>query len=146
MIYIATTLMDEDCWPDWLLAEMYRRRWGIETCFNHLKTTMGMNVLKCKSLDGVLKELIVYLMVYNRVRLAMVQAAKDQRVNIMRVSLIDTMRHLAANMIGLPGVKKIIINPRRPGRHHPRVQRRRPKGYPWISKPRSELKKALFAE
>lgn len=144
VVYIATTLMDEDRWPNWLLAEMYRRRWEIETCFGHLKTTMGMDVLKCKSVDGVLKELIVYLMVYNRVRLEMVHVAADQGVNIMRVSLIDVMRRLAMNMIGLPGVKKTVVNPWRPGRHQPRVQRRRPKGFPWMSKPRNELKEALF--
>jgi hypothetical protein len=46
-------------------------RWGIETNFAHLKTTMGLDVLKCKTVDGVLKELIVFSLIYNLVRLAM---------------------------------------------------------------------------
>lgn len=144
IIFIATTLMDEETWPDWLLAEIYRRRWEIEVCFDHLKTTMNMNVLKCKSVDGVLKELAVFLLVYNRVRLAMVQTAARQGANVMRVSLVDTTRHLQVSMIGLPGVEKIIVNPWRPGRHQPRVRRRRPKEFPMMTKPRNELKKALF--
>lgn len=145
ILYIATTLMDEKTWPDWLLAEVYPRRWEIEVCFKHLKTTMEMDVLKCKSVDGVLKELAVFLLVYNRVRLAMVQTAARQRVNVMRVSLIDTVRHMAVSMIGLPGVERIIVNPLRPGRHQPRVRRRRPKEFSMMTKPRSELKEALFA-
>jgi hypothetical protein len=145
IVFIATTLMDEEAWPDWLLAEIYRRRWEIEVCFDHLKTTMNMSVLKCKTVDGVLKELAVFLLVYNRIRLAMIQTAARLGVNVMLVSFIDIMRKVGVNMIGLPGVEKIIVNPRRPGRHQPRVRRRRPKEYPSMTKPRSELKKALFA-
>lgn len=145
IVYIATTLIDEDAWPDWLLAQMYKRRWDIEVCFDHLKTTMQMNVLKCMTVQGVYKELTVYLIVYNKVRLAMLQTAAKQNVNLRRVSLIDTMRYLAVTMIGLRGVERIIINPYRPGRHQPRVQRRRPKGFPWMTKTRNELKEALFA-
>jgi hypothetical protein len=137
--------MDQNSWPDWLLAQMYKRRWEIEVCFDHSKTTMNMSVLKCKSVDGVLTELAVYLLVYNRIRLAMVHQAAKEGVNVRRVSFIDTMRHLAVNMTGLPGVDKIIINPWRPGRHQPRSTRRRTKGYPWMTKPRRELKEALFA-
>lgn len=45
-VLIATTLMDEVIWPDAKIAELYGHRWNIETCFDHLKTTMGMNVLR----------------------------------------------------------------------------------------------------
>lgn len=60
-VLVATTLMDQVLWPDERIAELYGHRWQIETCFNHLKTTMKMNVLRCTTLDGVKKELAVYL-------------------------------------------------------------------------------------
>lgn len=145
IIFIATTLLDEEAWPDGEIARLYGKRWDIEVCFAHLKTTMKMNVLKCKTVDGVLKELAVYLIVYNRVRMAMLEAAEKQGVDPRRISLIDAVRLLAARMMGLPGVEELIVNPLRPGRHEPRVRRRRPKAYPLMTKPRDVLKKALFA-
>jgi hypothetical protein len=46
-ITLATTLMDEQQWPDERVAQLYGQRWEIETCFNHLKTTMRMNPRGC---------------------------------------------------------------------------------------------------
>src|SRR5215213_9729119 len=68
-VRVATTLMDRLIWPDEKIAELYGHRWQIETCFGHLKTTMRMNVLRCKTVAGVMRELAVYLVVYNLVRL-----------------------------------------------------------------------------
>ena len=59
-----------------------------------LKQTMKMDVLRCKSVDGVLKELIVYGIVYNLVRLVMGRAANRQRVAVDRISFIDALRWL----------------------------------------------------
>ncbi|MFI5379944.1 MAG: IS4 family transposase, partial [Tepidisphaerales bacterium] len=77
-VVIATTLLDEQAWPDEKIAELFGCRWRIETCFDHIKTTMKMNVLKCQTVDGVMKELAVYLLVYNLVWLAMLRAAERQ--------------------------------------------------------------------
>ena len=41
-----------------------------------LKITMKMDVLKCKTVDGVLKELTVFMLVYNLVRSVACEAAK----------------------------------------------------------------------
>ena len=62
---LVTTLRDAACYPVEALAQRYWARWGIETNCAHLKTTMGLNVLKCKTLDGVLKELIVFALIDN---------------------------------------------------------------------------------
>ena len=37
---------------------------------------MNMDVLRCKTVDGVLKELMVFAIVYNLVRVVMVEAAR----------------------------------------------------------------------
>ena len=70
-ITLVTTLLDAVLYPVEALAQLYWARWGIETNFAHLKTTMGLDVLKCKTVDGVLKELIVFALIYNLVRLVM---------------------------------------------------------------------------
>jgi hypothetical protein len=43
----------------------------VETALAQLKTTMQMEVLHCKTVPGVLKELTVFTIVYNLVRLVM---------------------------------------------------------------------------
>jgi hypothetical protein len=139
-VALATTLLDEHAWPDAKLAALYGQRWEIETCFDHLKTTMRMNVLKCQSTDGVLKELAIYLLVYNLVRLAMLRHARVCGVAAGRVSFIDAMRWLCCRMLGLPGVAHLLINPDRPGRREPRMLRRRRQGYAMMKRPRAELK------
>jgi len=103
---------------------------------------MGLDVLKCKTVDGVLKELIVFALIYNLVRLVMVQAACRQQVPLERISFIDAMRWLAAarDEEVLP---LLIINLHRPYRYEPRVRKRRPKQYPLRQKPRNELRKLL---
>jgi hypothetical protein len=140
-VVVATTLLDKRAWPDDRIAAMYGQRWPIETCFNHLKSTLGMDVLKCKTVDGVLKELAVYLIVYNLVRLVMLKAAQQQGVAIDRVSFIDAARALAAWAVGLAPVTPLVVNPHRPGRHCPRVVRRRPKQYDLMTKPRAEYQR-----
>jgi hypothetical protein len=140
-VWIATTLLDEQAWPEEKLHQLYAQRWQIETCFDHLKTTMKMNVLKCQSVDGVVKEIAIYLLVYNLVRLTMLKAAQRQQTDIHRVSFVDALRYLSCRMLGLSGVEKLILNPSRPGRREPRVIRRRLKEYNLMKMPREELKR-----
>ena len=70
-VTLLTTLLDPVAYPRNALAELYQSRWEIETNFRHLKTTMGMDVLRCKRPEGVLKELWIYILVYNLVRRVM---------------------------------------------------------------------------
>jgi len=137
-VTVATTLWDEQAWPNAAVAELYGRRWEVETCFGHLKTAMGMNALKCKTVDGVMKELAVYLLAYNLVRLAMLRAAARQGVPVNRVSFADACRWLACRMLGLVGVADLIVNPDRHGRCQLRVIRGRMKAYDLLVRPRDQ--------
>lgn len=94
-ITLVTTLLDADAYPATELAALYRRRWEIETNFAHLKTTMRMDVLRCQSLPGVLKELAMFALVYNLVRLVMRSAARTMEVPVERISFVDALRWLA---------------------------------------------------
>jgi Transposase DDE domain len=140
---LVTTLVDAAAYPLEALAELYGARWRVELNLRHLKTTMKMDVLKCKTVDGVLKELTVYAIVYNLVRVVMVGAARRQAVDVERISFIDALRWLTdAGPEDDP--PRLVVNPERPGRYEPRVRKRRPKQYPLMKKPRSELRKALW--
>ena len=145
-LMIVTTLTDAALWPDERVAALYGQRWDIETCFDHLKTTMGMNALRCQTVDGVLKELAVYLAAYNLVRLAVLSAARAQHVSPRRISFVDAMRWLAARLLGLAGVSRLIVNPDRSGRSQLRVIRRRYKQYDLLRKPRRETEAQIAAK
>lgn len=147
-ITLATTLLDPEKYPAGELAEQYLRRWEIELNFRHLKTTMGMDVLKCKTVDGVLKELAMFVLVYNLVRLVMLRAAQRQKVPPDRISFVDALRWLRdARDSGDPdAMLNLIVNPKRPDRVEPRVVKRRPKKYPLMTRPRQELRQALITE
>lgn len=141
-VTLVTTLLDADTYPLTDLAQLYFKRWRIETNFGHLKTTMKMDVLKCKTVDGLLKELTVFALIYNLVRLVMLEASRRQHVNVERISFVDALRWLAAAHTDEP-LTPLIVNPDRPFRYEPRVRKRRPKEYPLMKKPRHELRKAL---
>jgi len=141
-ITLVTTLLDSERYPLSSLSEQFRQRWEIETNFGHLKTTMKMDVLKCKTVDGVLRELQVFALIYNMVRQVMLEAARRQNVDVRRISFIDALRWLQT---AKPGDKltKLVVNPHRPNRLEPRVRKRRPKTYPLMTKPRWQLKQDL---
>src|SRR5438477_3367407 len=52
-LVIVTTLLDPVAYPADKLVELRMRRWTVEVNLRHLKTTMGMEVLKCKTVEGV---------------------------------------------------------------------------------------------
>ena len=141
-IILVTTFLDAVLYPLEAFAKLYGARWGIATNFAHVKTTLGLDVLKCKTVDGVLKELIVFALIYNLIRLVMIQAARRQQVDIDRISFIDAARWLAAARDNAP-LSLLVVHPHRPSRYEPRVRKRRPKQYPLMQTPRKELRKLL---
>ena len=141
-ITLVTTLVHAELYRVEALSELYFARWGIETNLAHLKTTMGLDVVKCKTVDGVLKELIVFALIYNLVRLVMGQAARRQHVDIDRISFIDAARWLAAARTDEP-LPPLVVNPHRPYRYEPRVRKRRPKQYPLMQNARQQLRMSL---
>ncbi len=152
-IVLVTTLLDGESYPHDELAELYGERWEVETCYRHLKQTLGMNILRCRWEDGVRKELLMYRIVYNVVRALMVQSAVERGLprggawggagGAARLSVIDTLRWLRDGPIDLDHLPLIKVNPYRPGRHQPRVVKRRPKGYSVLNRPRQEMLKAM---
>ena len=101
-----------------------------------------MRRIKSKTAVGVQKELAVYALVYNLVHTVMVEAARRQRTTPDRISFIDTVRWLLSAEPG-EALPDLLINPPRPDRHEPRVVKDRQDSYPYVNRPRAELRKAL---
>jgi hypothetical protein len=142
VVVIATTLLDPAIYSKQEIAKLYGMRWEIETNFRHLKSTMNMDQLKCQTVDGVIRELMVFILVYNLIRVAMVAAAERQGVDTSRISFIDTARWLRSQCAA-PSKKPLSkidlkVNPLREERWNPRVIKRRMKEYDLMNKPRSE--------
>ena len=141
-ITLVTTLLDDAIYSLPELASLYHQRWEQETNFGYIKTTMKMDVLKCKTVEGVLRELHVFALVYNLVRQVMVEAAHRQKVPVRRISFIDALRWLKEVDRG-ELLDDLIINPDRPDRYQPRVRKRRSKNYKLMTEPRKILKQRL---
>src|SRR3954468_5187951 len=141
-VTIATTLLDADRYPKEKIAELYGVRWRVETHFAQLKTTLRMRKVKCQTEAGVRKELAVYCLVYNLVHAVMLEAARRQRVDPLRVSFLDAVRWLQNADPG-EDLPALVVNPKREGRNEPRVIKDRNRSYPVMIKPRDVLRKAL---
>ena len=140
---LVTTLVAPHPYTLEALVTLYLARWRMETNYAHLKTPMGLDVLTCKTVDGGRKELSIFALIYNLVRLVMGEAATRQQVDVERISFIDALRWLASAHVGEP-LPPLGVNPHRPNRDEPRVCKRRPKPYPLMRKPRQQLRKELI--
>jgi hypothetical protein len=144
-VLLVTTLVDPQAYPAEKLAELYAGRWQVEVNLRHLKQTLHLDVLHCKTVPGVHKELLMIALAYNLVRLVMLRAAQTQRVSVQRISFVDALRWLCHVEGGDP-LCSLIVLPRRPGRVEPRVRKRRPKQYPVMRQPRAILRKTLLQQ
>jgi hypothetical protein len=145
VVTVVTTLLDADVYTLAHIAQLYRMRWKVEVNFRHIKITMKMDILKCKTVEGVLKELYVYAIAYNLLCSVIAESARVQKVPADRIGFVDTLRWMLD-----PGpdgdVSKILVNPDRPDRVEPRVRKRRPKQYPVMKRPRTELRNELLGQ
>ena len=98
-VIVVTTLLDPKRYPKSKLAELYRRRWEGEVNLKHVKTTLGMEMLRGKSPEMVRKEIYMHLLAYNLLRTLMWQAALKAGVEPLRVSLQGARQHLG-NFLG----------------------------------------------
>ena len=137
------------------LADLYDQRWHVELDFRNIKTTLGVEVLRCKTPQMVEKELWVHLLAYNLIRMLMAQAASQSGKHPRSMSFKHTTQ-LWVQWTVLHGgrggdwrqdellsmVGQICVGDR-PGRLEPRARKRRPKPYPWLKVPRHVARQQL---
>jgi hypothetical protein len=144
-VTLVSTLLDPNDCPAAALAGAYRARWRAEGRLRDLKTTLGLDVLKCESEAGVKRELAMMMIIYNLVRRVMAQAATRQRVEPDRVSFIDALDWLSLADAG-EEIPRLKINPIRVRPGEPRVRKRRPKEYSLMTRPRDVMRQELQNE
>jgi len=153
---LVTTLLDPSLYPAKELIALYRRRWQLELTLRHLKTTMGMEQLRCQSPARARKELLACLVAYNLIRCLMAEAVAQTGAELERLSFkgtVDAVRTFTAEIRAARSRKKreqlwaelirTIVSdkvPPRPGRTEPRAVKRRPKAYPLLNRPRHQFK------
>lgn len=154
-VTLVTTLLDAKLYPTAELAQLYQRRWRLELCLRDLKSTLGMDQLRCQSPDMAEKELLAYLIAHNLIRCVMVEAASTYEVTLERMSFkgaVDGVRQYSAaiNQARSKRIRKqlwddLLVNlvrdqiPERPDRQEPRAVKRRPKAYPLLNQPRRKF-------
>ena len=144
-ITVVTTWLDAARYPCADLAALYWQRWEAETHLAQLKTIMTMEVLHGQTVPGVHQALLVLAILSHLVRRVILQAAKRHEVGVERISFLDALRWLGAPDTGVP-LEALFVNPTRPNRVEPRVKKRRPKAFPFMTKARRTLRQALMQQ
>lgn len=151
---VVTTLLDPERYPAAEIIAAYARRWRLEMCFDDLKTTLGMESLRCQSPEMVEKELLVFLTAHNLVRWLLAQTAQAAHCDPERLSFkgaLDAFRQWSEAMAQAPArgrarqelwtklLRTIAADavPWRPGRSEPRAVKT-PSKYPKLNKPRRQ--------
>ena len=137
------------------LKQLYKDRWHVELDLRNIKTTMGMETFSCQSPEMIEKEMWVYLLAYNLIRLVMAQSAVLADILPRQISFKHSLQIwlafrqqqgdinddeslvllcvlIAENTVG-----------HRPGRIEPREVKRRPKPYKVLSEPRNKVREAI---
>ena len=155
-VTLVTTLLDPQKYPAQDLAWLYAERWRVELWFRDIKTSMGMEVLRCKTPKMVHKELEMFFIAYNLIRCLMAEASSRYDVGMGWLSFkgtVDSVRQFATAIAQARCRKKqkqlldklleVIARdllPERSGRYEPRALKRRPKPYPLLNRPRKHFK------
>jgi hypothetical protein len=156
---VVTSLLDAKAYPREQLAGLYRARWHAELDIRSIKQTLKMDVLRCKSPDLVRKEIWAHLFVYNLIRGAMAEAARQHNVMPRQLSLQgarQTLQAFRAELKRVPAKVAAVLSAAvldviayhrvgdRPDRAEPRVVKRRPKPYPRMQVPRKLAQRRLM--
>ncbi len=149
---LVTTLLCPKDTSKAALKALYRDRWHVELDLRNIKTTLGMEMLSCRTPAMAEKEIWTYLLAYNLIRLLMAQAARLADLLPRQLSFKHTLqlwiawRHTTPenyNDKKLEGLFVLIAQQqvgKRPGRIEPRAVKRRPKPFPLLTKPRQEAR------
>lgn len=152
---LITTLLSRDAFAKHELNALYKKRWHVEVDLRNIKTTLGMETLSCKTPDMAEKEMWVYFLAYNLIRLLMAQSALLADVLPRQLSFKHTVQlwlawsqqtqtaHTGADerVLFILIAQKSVGN--RPGRIEPRAVKRRPKSFSLLMEKREQAKNKI---
>ncbi|MDO3385391.1 IS4 family transposase [Gilvimarinus sp. SDUM040013] len=151
---MVTTMTCAKTYPKAKLKSLYKQRWQVELDIRHIKDTLGMNILTCKSPAMVIKEIWVYLLAYNLIRYMMAQSALLSDLSPRKLSFkhclqlwsIAVQQMVMSDdqqmrvLLSLMSEKQVGNRPRR---IEPRAVKRRPKPFPLLLKPRDQAREEV---
>jgi hypothetical protein len=152
--HVITTILDASI-DGGQFGELYERRWEGEVDIRSIKSTMQMDILRCKTPEMVHKEIWTHLLAYNLLRTAMAVAASESGIEPRAVSFKGAKQVLtafapkieAARPEGRPALIDAMLTAmayhrvgNRPGRWEPRARKRRPKPGARLTQPRAIAK------
>jgi hypothetical protein len=137
------------------LKSLYKKRWNIEVDFRNIKSTLGLGILSCKTPAMNEKEIWVYFLAYNLIRLLIVQAALHANLLPRQLSFKHSLQLWIAfsnyndpndlearkNSLFILIAERKIAN--RPGRIEPRAVKRRPKPFPLLMQARAVAREEI---
>jgi hypothetical protein len=133
------------------IGDLFERRWEGEVDIRSIKSTMQMDILRCKTPDMVHKEIWTHLLAYNLLRTAMAVAADENDTEPRKVGFKGAKQALTAFAPKIeaaqPEDRAPLIDAllttiayhrvgNRPGRWEPRARKRRPKHAARLTQPR----------
>jgi len=150
-ILITTILSPADA-TSRSLKNLYKDRWHVELDLRNIKTTLGMETLRCKTPEMAEKEMYTYFLAYNLIRIIMAEAASwadllprqlsfKHTLQLWRACLRESFNlndHEKVQLLLSAIAQNIVGN--RPGRIEPRAVKRRPKPFSWLTKPRDQAR------
>lgn len=156
---VVTTLLNPKAFTKADLAELSRLRGHAELDLRALKSALGMDVLRGKTPEMVRKELWMYMLAYNLIRVVMAKAAASagllprtlsftgalQAVNIFGFALLFAATKARAPL--LEAFYSTLVTHRvgqRPDRIEPRAVKRRPKPHALLTIPRDKARQQLI--
>ena len=151
---MVTTMSCPKSHPKEVLKSLYKNRWHIELDIRNIKDTMGMNVLSCKTPEMAIKEIWIYLLAYNLIRLMMAQSSLLADIHPRSISykhclqlwLLYMQRSQGLDDERLELLFQLMAQQRvgnRPNRIEPRAVKRRPKAFPLLTKPRDQAREMV---
>lgn len=143
---LVTSYNDINKYPSEKINEIYKRRWNIELDFRNLKTTMSLSQLSCKTPEMCEKEIWMYLLANNIIRIFMMQASINFKIKARTISFKCTLQLWNKILDSFEKPLEVITNflylmtrnrvGNRPGRIEPRAKKRRSSAYTLLMVPR----------
>jgi hypothetical protein len=155
-LVLVTTLVDAQTYSAQALGQLYFRRWAVELFFRDIKTTLGLDVLRCQTPAMVRKEIVMHALSYNLIRALMQDIAHSYQVPVQGLSFkgtVDALRqwrelfeNAGTQTRATCKLRKLFYQSlandlllERPERSEPRAVKRRPKNFRLLTKPRHEM-------
>jgi DDE family transposase len=159
-VIVVTTLLDGEVYPGEEVTDLFAQRWNCELDLRSLKQVLGMHRLRCQSPEMARKELWVYLLAYNLIRVRMAQAAAIHGPAPRSLSFTAAKTHIHNFEIHMNTASKSKCNRleeellkaiasccvgKRSGRKEPRAVKKRQQKYSYLTKTRCQARQGLAA-